>query len=180
MSTYPGKAPGLVVYQHSIIAAKQHFDPAAWMAYDFRYRHKAALVKLLNWETIDTSLYSESFAYICLSEAHLECSCPLSGNVSTPSSAPPIITQTSKVEHSMPLQAHNSKLCGLFNHHMGNAWTYNVCKFTRCATWVDIQRPIVLGHMVCRLYQNYSILIYLQGQAFTSVMKACTAFIKWP
>ena len=136
-SKHPKKAPQLFSYQRTIVSASQSFDAAAWVAYDARYRRKAALSKSFDWGTIDTGLYSECFigrakpkqaCSLCLSDQHVDRSCPI------------VTTPTTYNQSHGNLATKNgwgqgrgntsSELCGLFNHHLGNMCRYAVCKFT--------------------------------------------------
>ena len=133
-----------------------------------QFRHKAASKKSWNWGEIDLTLYYETFTgracakvycRICLSESHLERTCPLA-----PPPGPMLSTLNNNQFASCPQQergppAPNSlhqnsgpvELCGLFNKPTGNERTYHNCKFmyVPCADRAHTQQlsvSVLNGH----------------------------------
>lgn len=145
---FPEKAPQWFAYQRSIVSASQLFDGPAWVSYDTRYRRKAAISQSFDWSDIDSGLYSECFTgrarvrptcRICLSESHLDRSCPL--NLTTPpnqgqsyryyqtGSRPWNGTVGGGARLKQDKAPLDLELCGLFNRHTGNECRYTDCKF---------------------------------------------------
>lgn len=54
---YPDKAPQFMCYLRTIVRTSHNFEGTAWASYDAAYRRQAANRKLLDWATIDPTIY---------------------------------------------------------------------------------------------------------------------------
>ena len=59
--SYPEKAPQLMAYLRLMSRASRNYETDAWVEYDTAFRRRAANCGSLDWGTIDSGLYNETF-----------------------------------------------------------------------------------------------------------------------
>jgi hypothetical protein len=83
-SGHPKKMQEFMAYMRSIVKAHRTFTGEGWVSYDTCYHRKAAVSKSLDWDTIDFTLYNETFTgrakamaccRYCSSDLHLSQDC---------------------------------------------------------------------------------------------------------
>ncbi len=140
---YPQVLPSLMAYQAIITKASKEFDGVGWVQYDRAFKRQAAVTKDLQWEKINTTLYSVCFAgkakvqslcSFCLCSGHPTTACPESMDYGSPWrpmqgwNLPQTATPTPRLAGS------GAEVCRLFNHAAGPRCHYASCKFRHACT----------------------------------------------
>ncbi len=111
-----------------------------WVQYDRAYRRQAAITKGMNWDKINTTLYSVCFARkakqqplcsFCLSTTHSAASCPEAGEFMPWWQGWSPLMRQSAITNStpQPLINQGGDICRLFNHPGGPRCHFAQCRY---------------------------------------------------
>ena len=150
---HPTKAPEFFAYLKTIIRAHRNYDGTQWEAYDRQYRRQALATKDLNWSRVDSALYNEAFTgraktiprcAICLSENHLQASCPDNPQC-VPQYEPrypypyPITQRYAPYPAGEPTSHPAQEICNLYNQER---CTYRRCKRAHICLGCSLPHPL--------------------------------------
>ena len=113
------RASELIAYQLRIVQPARKYRWPAVSEYDMCFRQKAAYIPALQWDTVDTDLYTRCFT----GQTHIMCTlCKRSGHAATSC----VLRSQTQSQREKSLSASPVPTCGLFNR---GSCSYNPCRF---------------------------------------------------
>ena len=118
LKRYPEKAAALMAYMYEMAKNARKFKWPSWVIYDQNFRQKMATKPGLDWASIDSTVYAESFMHMNISPT--ESWCKTCQSIDHPSSACPVTPRPPKRRRLTEIicRNYNTKGC-----------SYNGCRY---------------------------------------------------